>query len=351
VTLAPKGLLIEEQRTQLLLRSEEFDNAAWLKSNMTVTANNTVAPNGTTTADKLIPNTSVGTTKSMFNASPVSVVSGSSIVGSVWVKAGGYTFANVVINVRGDYTGSVCVNLTTGATSDAGVNGTYTVENVGDGWFRVTATSTASTTNGYLEVHPRATAGAAPSTFTGNGTDGIFIWGAQLEAGAFATSYIPTVASQVTRAADNASMIGNNFARWYNQTEGTLFTDSVANTLPSFSFAAQISDGTDANRIGNFLVGVNATAQKRIGGVSSAATVAVTNMGNMKIATAINAAERASSINGSAASVGALAGVPNATLLSIGAQVSAGGLLNSTIKRIAYYNRRLANTELTALTS
>jgi hypothetical protein len=55
----------------------------------------------------------------------------------------------------------------------------------------------------------------------------IYAWGAQVEAGAFATSYIPTVASQVTRSADSAVMTGTNFSSWYNASEGTFYCEAA----------------------------------------------------------------------------------------------------------------------------
>jgi hypothetical protein len=187
------GLLVEESRTNAITRSEEF-NTTWSASGASVTANSSVAPDGATTADKLVPNTSTTQHRVDFT-STFSNVAGAY---SVYVKADGYGFAWL----RCGSTMSVVVNLSTGATSS--VTGTAIVVAAAQGFWRVTLLGTVDT-NAVCRIN------ALPSTstadFAGDGTSGILMWGAQLEAGAFATSYIRTAGAAVTRNADNISFV------------------------------------------------------------------------------------------------------------------------------------------------
>ena len=189
------------------------------------------------------------------------------------------------------------------------------------------------------------TAGTLTLTVTGSVTM------AQLEAGAFATSYIPTVASQVTRAADSASMIGNNFARWYNQTEGTLFADAVSNGGAVY---AQIGIGsTTDDRVSLYSVAPNFAVIS--GSTISAAlgSAALNNGTQAKLAGAYKVNDFALSINGATALTDTTGSVAAPASMLIGARNSASpsNQLNGTIKRIAYYNRRLSNAELQGITT
>jgi hypothetical protein len=193
----------------------------------------------------------------------------------------------------------------------------------------------------------------ANATFVGDGTSGIYIWGAQLEAGAFATSYIPTVASQVTRAADSASMIGNNFARWYNVNEGSVFTEAdTSRVAGDSSNIFTISDGTMDNRITaaaatqyHFYVSVAGVPQANIDVGTYVDNVFSKNAGAYKVN------DFADSLKGSVAGTDTSGTLPVVNRLALGANAVAGGQINGHIKRIAYYPRRLANTELQGITS
>jgi len=185
-------------RYNLLTRTEEFNDAAWTKGNTTVTANAATAPNGTTTADKLIPNS--GAIAGTIYNNAASIVSGTGYTALIYVKAAELGFAFVVANIRASsFTTGVCVNLATGQLTNGGANGTYAVADAGNGWWRVTCTATASTSNGYLEVWPLAAAGT-PNTYTGDGTSGIYIWGADLRPTSQATGLIGPTYQRVAAA-------------------------------------------------------------------------------------------------------------------------------------------------------
>jgi hypothetical protein len=318
VTLAPKGLLIEEQRTNLVVQSD--GGVGWgTNGTATVTSDTGTAPNGANTAFTLTNATDVVVPTGGNNVfKTFSVSSNTAITISLYVKA--ITATTVSLNIFDGATGN---------SSSQAITLTSAWQRV-----QVTRTSGASTTA------MRLTIGDA------NGT--VLCWGAQAEAGAFATSYIPTVASQVTRAADSASMIGNNFARWYTQDIGTLYSDasqmgSAAATYRVFNFA-----GTNTPNISQF----GTASNTGINGVFSIASSAYAVNVYSKTAFAYQISNFAMSKDGATATANTSAtvlGTP--TIVGIGQNGAGAQFLNGHIKRLAFYPRRLANTELQGITS
>jgi hypothetical protein len=211
VTGESLGLLVEEQRTNLFQRSEEFDNAYWQKIRTSITANTIIAPDGALTGDKLVENTD---TNSHFLAKVETTTNTNPLTWSVYAKAGERPNLSFAVREATTFTrnASALFDLsagTVGAVSTAGGTSaaSATITAVGNGWYRCTLTCTLGGTDTNSQVLWQLNNGVATS-YTGDGYSGIYIWGAQLEAGAFPTSYIPTVASQVTRSADSASMTG-----------------------------------------------------------------------------------------------------------------------------------------------
>lgn len=362
VTLAPKGLLIEEQRTNLLERTEDFSNAYWTLNSIFAfgsgsVVNATTAPDGTLTADKIC---SSGGTAAVSRG--ISGTVATTYTASCYFKAAGKNFAHIQINLTG---GSILAsfftaNLTTGEVGTqqdliGSMTATLTCVAVGtDGWFRFSINVVNSGGNTTFTPFFGLSDAQNSRTTTSSATDGIFIWGAQLEAGAFATSYIPTVASQVTRAADSASMIGNNFARWYNQTEGTLYSgfSQYSSTSPNNQWIATLTDGTTNNYIGSLtnpssyralIVSGGATQASIINGAVAANTATKTSL-------AYKVNDFAATSNGAVPVADTSGVVPIVSQLSIGS-INNSNQLNGHISRIAYYNRRLSNTELQGITS
>jgi hypothetical protein len=217
------NILVEPQRTNTYLYSEQFDNAFWLKNNLTVTANQTTAPNGTNTADK-VSDTIATNFDHIFNYT-MSFTSGTAYTASFYVKNVdiGYFGMMFIPNAFGTRK-DVIFNITNGTImrQDAGI--TASITSVGNGWYRcvATATATVTTVTPYgLFVGP--TASPTSMVYTNTVVKSLYLWGAQLEAGAYPTSYIPTVASSVTRNADVISKTG--ISSLIGQTEGTLFLD------------------------------------------------------------------------------------------------------------------------------
>jgi hypothetical protein len=357
-------LLVEEQRTNLITYSEQFDNAAWSKGNATITANAVAAPDGTLTADKIVENTANGdhnAASSVFTAT-----AGATYTTSVFVKAAERNFAWIRLFQNTSpfaYVGYT-INLTTGATSSTSVtfpstvwtNSAVSAQSVGNGWWRISVTGTiASADNIRLIVGPATS--ATTVSYVGDGTSGIYAWGAQLEAGAFPTSYIPTVASQATRAADSASMTGTNFSSWYNATEGTLYAEfgPYANAGVSGNTGiAQIYGATSSDTIRLFGGATTVPVfQVSVGGVAQA----YLNVGTLipanttKLVGAYKADDFAKSLNGGAIDSDTSGTVPTVNQMLIGSGTGGITSLNGTIARIAFYPRRLNNAELQGITA
>jgi hypothetical protein len=336
----------------LLLRSEEFDNAGWLKSNATVTANATTSPDGTANADKLVEDSS---NTSHFIRQNATGVIGTAYTSTLFLKAAERTAA-VVVHFDGAAFCGVSINLLTGALSTppadltlTDASATSSVQAFGNGWYRVTVTRTQVTST---TLQSRVfTQSGSNGVYTGNGTSGIFLYGAQLEAGAFATSYIPTVASTVTRAADIAVMSGSNFSSWYNQSEGTIVAQATAYGNKASSVLVRIQDAT---AVTNFIAGrQSATGTQMLGQTSSSggltAGLAGTNFTlgvPFVIAVACAPSNIAASVNGGTVGTStAMTTMPVVDRLNI----SEGGPFH--IRSITYYATRLTNAQLQALTS
>lgn len=207
LTLLQLGLLIEPSRVNLVQYSEQFGNAYWGKTNTTISSDAIAAPDGTTTADKLVENTATGTHDVRRLA--IAASASTTYTGSIFVKAGGRNRGQ--FQVYGNSGGStVLFNLVAKTVTAAGAyggwaNSSATITEFPNGWFRITnrATTNAGLTGINFATFMENASGSA--SYTGNGTSGIYIWGAQLEAGSSATSYILTTASSATRSADNAA--------------------------------------------------------------------------------------------------------------------------------------------------
>lgn len=347
VTEESLGLLIEEQRTNLVTYSDDFANAAWTKSGTTITSNTVVAPDGALTGDKIVES---ATTASHIVAASATVVSGTTYTVTAYFKAAERGFALLSLATSFPTT-SIQINLATGAvTTGTGTPLSSSATNVGNGWWRAQLTVAANASgSGVVNIFPSIDGVWANRGYTGDGTSGIFIWGAQLEVGAFPTSYIPTVASQVTRSADAASMTGTNFSSWFNNAEGTMYADLIVGTTAS-AHIFSVNTNATANRIAlrtgtsfDFLIQTNSVTQAQVAALSAVLNASVKVVGTYKTNDVQMAMNNVLSANDSSVVL------PVTTQADIGS-ITNLAYLNGTISKIAYYPFRLPNNQLQALT-
>ena len=218
-TFEPRGLLIEEERINLVPYSEDFSQSDWFKEgNITATTGYT-SPRGDNTAYKIISPT-VQTSAARLRWQFTSSTTGTYTV-SMFAKPDGLRYLHLRVGVGGGGT----TNFGHGFDLQEGIailgrrDGTFTmsstahsIEKLPNGWFKITASGSVGT--GTAHVMPYLSNSATTTTFTGNGTDGIIMWGIQLEVGSFPTSYIPTSGSQKNRSPDIVSISGDNFGTY-----------------------------------------------------------------------------------------------------------------------------------------
>ena len=352
VTLAPRGLLIEEQRTNLRTFSEDLTTGAYVKTDCTISSNTAVAPDGTTTADTIVENTA---NAPHFVFSPVTITGGATTTFSVFLKAANRNAQVRLQSNNGTFSFVIAdINLANGTqigtTSSSGASSiSLTIAPFNNGWYRVvvTAALAADVTSaaGYVLTYNGGV------SYAGNGTSGVLAWGWQHEAGTFATSYIPTVASQVTRSADVATMTGTNFSSWYNPAAVTFVLDADSYTVSTVDFPLTASDGTANNRAGLYRSSAAIGGYVTTGGVAQMDLTRTPITANTPYKAAVSATlnDGNMALNGTAAAGDTSITMPTVDRLGIG-NSNSSGFMNGHIRRITYYPTRLSNAQLQALT-
>ena len=321
---ACKGLLIEESRQNIILQSNTFSSASWSKLGggtgvvPVVTPDAAISPDGTMNASKLEFNKGSGTAGTDYSImqQATGAITG---LGSIYIKAD----APVRLMMR--------------------VGSTWLTINATTSWQRV---NTVSESAASIQIGLRGGYGIAglPDTAT------VYLYGAQLEAGAFATSYIPTTSAALTRNADVATMTGTNFSDWYNATEGSIVVKQLTPNSPtSYRTSIDIATAT-SNRIllqtdnttkmayvvvSSGITQVNTTAQT----YNNTSTTVAARWKTDAFYYACNAAAPTSDVTGS---------VPSGlNQMFIGVAIN-GYYLNGTMQKINYYPQALTYNEIQA---
>ena len=295
---APNTLL-EPQRTNLALRSEEFDNASWFKSNTSVVANSIASPSGLINADTLIAD---GTFINHRIEQQISVISGSKYTLSVFAKKDTNNFIQLFgsgviwgVNAFANF------NIETGIIGTIGSSATAKIENIGNGWYRCSATFEAISTSTGTIIFSIISSNTSIRGESNSLSTSVFLWGAQFEAGAYATSYIPTTSTSVTRNADAFTLSNVYTSGKITSAGGTWFVD-LRNNIPlirdAFSNGIQLSGSTDLFQIRNTsgASGGRLTVLKVIGGTGI--TLYATTTDTAKIAIKWNGATADIFVNG-----------------------------------------------------
>lgn len=210
-------LLLEPTRTNSLPESQNF-STNWVAAGSTVSSGIS-SPDGGTNAYSLIEGTATGG-KIIYDT--ISVSAGS-VTYSLFMKKGDKRYTALLLSgVVSTSMFNVDLENGTGTTATGSFDST-SIEEYPNGWYRISVTATATAGNLNCNVYLMNGATYNDRNYTGNGTDKTYIFGAQLEAGDYPTSYIPTSGSAVTRTVDKCLNAGD--ANLFNDSEGTLFVD------------------------------------------------------------------------------------------------------------------------------
>ena len=331
-------LLLEPQRTNSATYSEQIDNAAWSKDGATISANSTTSPDGFVNADKVVENTANGE-HAIFRS-----VVGTGATFSFFAKAAGRNFVAVLSN-NGAYS---FFNIGNGTLGTIAATSTATITAYGNGWYRCTLYNTHPTFGAVVNL-----ASASGTTiYTGDGTSGAFIWGAQFEASAtYATSYIPTLGASVTRGADTASK--TSATALIGQTEGTLFMElNIIAANPDYHSMFQVfGDANNRVAFGQNISSTNLFLYINASGVTTFLTT-TTPAGSYKIALAYKSGNSVLYVNGAAA-------ITTANTFTFATALSTIFVNNFSGNEIGIFKNaqallfktRLSNADLAALTA
>ena len=337
------GLLVEEQRTNLVLQSENFDG--WAKGLATVTTDSINSPVGTQTADLIT--LSAGTGQKGVNTSGTTT---GAVTYSVFLKAG--THSIIQLLQGGSANNYANFNISTGVVGNTGTGTTASITSFGNGWYRCSMSHANNVSGIYVNAASSLTDGFFPSvTVTGT----FYAWGAQLEAGAFPTSYIPTTTAAATRSADVASISGSNFSSWYRQDEGSFYAETVA--APGVTAASQgifgLDDGTtSSNYFAGRPTGRGFRLISRVSGSIDADMVVGIQNDSIFAKTAYGIKTNDYALFASTGASGFDTSVlppPGMINMKIGSHIFSG-TWGGTIRRLTYWPQRLSNATLQAVT-
>jgi hypothetical protein len=357
------GLLIEESRTNLLTSSIP-QAGVWSSVNTTLISNSEIAPDGTQTATLINSDLTYGARYINRNSS---LTTATNYTQTFFVKAGTTRFVQVAPSTG--FASTIFANF---ELSGDGIIGTSTVDSASiqrfpNGWYRIRVTQiSTSTTSGrmLLVLGTSLTNARLPDTPVLS----CYVWGAQLEVGAFPTSYIPTTASTVTRSVDNGVMRGTNLSSWYNSTEGTFFTDIKSSTsfisgINASPFAIVATSNTII--IGNYNTGNsfwlfrnsigtnNAFFNTTMSVSSNRKSIATYRTGASDYYTAAFGGSNIKDSTTNTASTFPKTGTLRTDQSYLELNPNRSGLvpLNGTISRLTYYPIQLTNQQLINLTS
>lgn len=342
VTLAPKGLLVEESRTNLLVRSTDPSAASWAAVGSGCTVNVGAGPRGLSRVTANAASSAIAQT--------ITVAAGSAITVSFWAKADNVNFARVRINGASDNV-AAWFDLANGSvgTNTAGsgnvVYSTHTIRNLGDGVYECRLTVTTTTETSFTVYFFPVSANGASSA-TGNA---IFQGEYQAEVGAFPTSRIRTTSATVTRSADVCSIA---LGAWFSASQGTSLLEGRLLSVTSGNPGIRYDDGTDNNRI---MQRIGSSGSFRLTVVSAGTEVAdiaraITAGADFRHAGAYAADDYATCLNGGTVGTDTSGALPTGLTTLRFSGVVGSSYFNGHIRRIAYYPRRLSNAQLQAIT-
>ena len=347
-----KGLLVEPASTNLCLQSEDI-STGWFTLNTTITTNDTTAPDGTTTADKLGDDGGGGTGEVRIGRGIVTV-SGTKYTYSVFLKADqlGWGYLEFQDYAAGGLDAYQYFDLSGAGSLGGGNADAATIEEYPNGWYRCSITKTVGDTGFNALIQVADSNGG--KTVDLDGTSSIFVWGAQVEASPIATSYIPTTTASVTRNKDDISLTGASDL--IGQSEGTLYVEvDWREATGTSQMLLNTNNQTPFNRALIYVASGNVILYVVVDGsvVSNVGASTSGFSGIQKIALAYADGDQELYRNGSsiATATGSLAGWATRTDIDLGQNRTASAQANMWIRAVALYKTRLTNDQLADLTS
>ena len=362
-TLQPRGLLIEGSASNLFYWSESFETSG-AANNWNFSSLNTTRGTVTTTNPAGISTTVVKIQETNAAGFHAPLIVYSSLTSSVYtisafVKAAERQYIQLIDNGGSGAFGMFNLSGSGSVVSESAA-GVSTITKYPDNWYRIVV-RTPTLTN--INVQFRLSTDGTTTSYTGTTGSGVYIWGAQLETGSGASSYIPTGASQATRNADSCVMTGTNFSSWFaGATEGVFYAEYEAprslGTADYFCLGTQYAAGTF---IGINLANSTLFPQALIspgggfrisGGISVAASTPMKHAA--KWSGANNVLVFANGAVGTAHS--ATTGTPTLTMFSIGSSstsgtAATGDYLNACVRRVKFWPVALSNSQIQAITT
>jgi hypothetical protein len=353
-----RGLLVEEGRTNLLLRSQEFDNAAWVQTTTTVTANAIAAPDGSLTADLLTTNATSGC---VTRQDVAGIAPGNPHTMSFFAKAGsGNTFVAAILFTPTGVNGArAWFNTTNGAVSGvaaagAGTGISTTSTALANGWYLFTLTVTPNGAGTVLraELDQSTTSGSYNTVNGGN----LYLWQADVQPGSFPTSPIITTGAAGTRGGDVPLLTGVPFYAGGVTLLADLEELTAAAPASANEFIASLSDNSINNRISLFRIQGTSSLGSRstVGGAATnpGDIASVLGVGVRRAGASVLAGRSISAVGGTLSTSAAPASVPPYTQLNVGLNDTANGSwVNAYIRRIRIIPRAVSDAELQALTA
>ena len=352
LTGARLGLLVEEARTNLILRSEDFSHAAWTRDNATA-AGTAAAPDGADAAQRLSEDTGTGQHRARQTVA-ASFAAGASLTISCFIKAAGRGFATLQFGAANGFRACFDLAAFTPAPGFAGAafgTGSFTAagaQRFPGGWLRCWVTGkedpAATVGEAYLNI---VRAASYTDSYTGDGASGVLAWGYQVEAGPFPSSYVATTGATATRGADAATL--DRITPWYNAAEGTLLAEAelLAGASGAAYILASLNDASTNNEIdariraSNVPAGFVTTGTVAQGNVQAAVTGPTANV-SFRLALAFKVDDLAASAFGAAPGTDGSVTLPIVTRLELGA-FGGANRMNGRLRRVSCWSTRLAN--------
>ena len=354
-----KGLLVEEQRVNYVKYATDLSTNWANEAGATREYNSIVSPDGGTNATKV--NVAVSGFSGIYQFPLLNGGSGTYTY-SIFAKKGTKDWL-VILNAAGSGSSPTFFNISNGTIGTVFSGYSATISDVGNGWYRCILTTASSTTPSWFQI----AFVDANNSVTPASTGYSYVYGAQVELGAFPTSYIPTTSTQLARSADVCQITGSDFSGFWNATEGTFATEGYNSINIGVGSSREFAIvGAEKTSTSNEAV----TIWKRSSDGLSASVTTVAGLNPAliygssawadgatgRVAFGFKLNDYASSFNGSAVSTDTSGVMPSGLEeLAIGYLRNSGGSIgtffNGHISRLRYFNTRLSNNKLVELSS